>query len=107
MKSIYKTTAVWDGRSYIHFGIHKSLASLYGDDPEDIENLNIKISKDQSIPDPNTNSIDADYWGWYDNGDKEFTMIYSKHFLLNMCFPNGIKASEKAGQGKAYRLEII
>jgi len=34
-------------------------------------------------------------------------MIYTARFLLDMCFPSGIKKIEESGQGKAYRLEII
>jgi hypothetical protein len=45
--------------------------------------------------------------GWYDSKKEIFSMIYSKRFLLEMCFPYGLKASEEANHGKAYRLEIL
>jgi len=103
MKNQFKTTAVHNGDHYHHFGIYPATASLYGDKIEDIEEVTLTVSDDQS-PD---NSMDVDYWGWYDNKKGEFTnMIYPKYFLLNMCFPYGIKATEETGQGKAYRLEI-
>jgi len=34
-------------------------------------------------------------------------MIYAQRFLLDMCFPAGIKETENGGGGKAYRLEIV
>jgi len=108
----FKTTATLNkqGNFYQHFGIHEKLCSLYGDKPEDIVTVEFKISADQSIPDENNMEklMTPDYWGWYDNDKKAFgMMIYAKRFLLEMCFTYGIKASEEAGQGKAYRLEIV
>jgi hypothetical protein len=104
----FKITAIFDkenGGHYKHFGINPVSAVLYGDKPEDIVEVNIRISDDQSTP-VNYNSMIADYWGWYDYKDKKFSLIYPKRFLLEMCFPYGIAASERAGQGKAYRLEL-
>ena len=106
MKNFTKT-AVWDKKCYYHFGIRPSTASLYGDDPNDIVTLKLKISKDQSIPELNTKHKEADYWGWYEAKEKEFTMIYPQRFLLDMCFTYRMSAEEKRGRGKAYRLEII
>jgi len=103
----FSTTATLNrsGKYYQHFGIRKELVSLYGDNAEDIVEVELKISTDQSVPEGTTEG--ADYWGWYDK-DKGFgQMIYAQYFLLNMCFPYGIKASEERGQGKAYRLEIV
>jgi len=101
----FEKTAVYGKNNYNHFGIRAELASLYGDDPEDIVTLKLKVSDDQTIPE--THKKEADYWGWYDNDRKEFTMIHAQRFLLNMCFPNGMEASEGVNQGKGYRLEII
>jgi hypothetical protein len=109
MIKTFKITATLNERGdfYQHFGIHPKLASVYGDKPEDIVEIKFKISDDQSIP-PNDQSMNPDYWGWYDNNSKKFSMmIYAKRFLLEMCFPYGIKASEDKGHGKAYRLEIL
>ena len=104
----FETTAVLNNDHYHHFGIHEITAAVYGDDPKNIEKIKLCVSDDQSIPEPNQKFDKADYWGWYDSNDKEFTnLIYPQRFLLNMCFPSGIEASEKAGQGKAYRLEVI
>ncbi len=96
------------GRYYHHFGIHPTLAMMYGDKPEDIVELEMKVSNDQTVPPANEKDLSVDYWGWYDSEKNEFTkMIYAKRFLLEMCFPYGIKRSEESGQGKAYRLEIV
>lgn len=105
MKRTFKTTAVLSGDHYQHFGIHPITANLYGNRVDEIVNLTMVISNDQTVPVHDTSMV-ADYWGYYDYDDKRFSLIYPKHFLLNMCFPNGIKACEDAGQGKAYRLEI-
>lgn len=105
-KKTYKSNAVLTNKCYNHFGICPTLASMYGDKPEDIDVVEFKISENQVVI-YNDNTMIADYWGWYDNEHKDFTMIYAKRFLLDMCFPYGIKASEDHNQGKAYRLEII
>jgi hypothetical protein len=108
MSKIYTKSAVWNGKNFGHFGIHPQTCCLYGDEPEDIENVEFTISDDQSLPISNDNSMNVDYWGWIDTGDDNFSsMIYPKYFLLDMCFPYGIKKTELAGQGKAYRLTMI
>jgi len=107
MEKTFKVNAVYamDGNCYNHFGIHPSLASMYGVKVKDIVELQMRVSADQITPDEI--STKADYWGWYDNEDQRFSMIYPKRFLLEMCFPYGIKACEDQNQGKAYRLEIV
>ena len=106
--SIINKTGVWNGDYYHHIGIHSATAAIYGDKVEDIEEISFKVSNDQEIREFDKNDKTPDYWGWYDKIDQEFSnMIYPQRFLLNMCFPSGIEASEDAGQGKAYRLEII
>jgi hypothetical protein len=107
MKNFKETATLHEnGKFYQHFGISSHIASLYGDDPRNIVVIEFKISNNQEIP-PHDKSMNVDYWGWYDNRTEKFNMIYAKHFLLEMCFPYGIKASEDKGQGKAYRLEIV
>ena len=105
----FRTTATLNKKRdfYQHFGIRSVLCSLYGDKPEDIVVVEFKISENQEVPQPNAPALNADYWGWYDNNTKKFSMIYAQHFLLEMCFPYGTKASEEFGKGKAYRLEIV
>ena len=106
MDIIHTSTAVWKEKCYTHFGIHPMIASLYGDDPKDIINVKIEISKDQKKPNPEGPYVGADYWGWYDFEKKKFTMIYAQYFLLNMCFPYGLKTEEERNIGKAYRLLV-
>lgn len=98
--------AVWNGTHYEHFGIMPEISGVYGHTPENISTVKIKISGDQSRP-PSNDIMGVDYWGWFDFKQQDFTMIYAKRFLLNMCFTYGIEASEKANEGKAYRLEVI
>lgn len=109
IKPTKHTAVVNDKGEFQHFGIHAITASMYGYDENDIVEVELTIAKDQSIPPPpqsDKNVMVADYWGWWKNEDKCFTTIYGKHFLLEMCFPYGIEAEEKAGRGKAYRLNV-
>lgn len=96
--------AVFNKDHYYHFNIHPATASMYGDKVEDIEALIIEAADDQSLPDDK--NMATDYWGFYDFDKGKFTMVYPQRFLLNMCFPTGIKGSEEYGEGKAYRLNV-
>ncbi len=109
LDAIHNSTATDSGKGYNHFGIHKSTARLYGDKPEDIVEVAMTISEDQTLPpepqdDPKVN--EPDYWGWWSFTQERFTMVYAKRFLLSMCFPAGIKGAEEYGEGKAYRLIV-
>ncbi len=104
--TIIEQTAVQGKNGYEHFGIHPITASVYGHKEGEIVNLKMIVSKNQERPIEHTPTLDIDYWGWYDFRTKKFSLIYGKYFLLNMCFPSGIKSSEEFNQGKAYRLEI-
>lgn len=102
-------TAVFNGKYFEHFGIREISAFLYGKKKEEILKVELTISDDQSLPPLPQNDpavMTSDYWGWWDNEQKHFSMIYQKRFLLNMCFPYGIESSEEKGKGKAYRLEV-
>jgi len=105
---IFKVNAVLGEKGYKHFGIHPCTCSLYGSKEEDIIELGVEIAEDQSLPDKDTGTEEADYWAWLPEGKDGFSlMVYPQYFLLNMCFPYGIKSSEEAGHGKAYRINII
>jgi hypothetical protein len=105
---IFTTTAIFENNHYKHFGICVLSASLYGDKEEDIVELKMKISYDQKLPDERLKKqLIADYWGWYDFEKEKMSLIFPQRFLLNMCFPYGMKACEDNNEGKAYRLEII
>lgn len=104
---VFKENAVRDEKSFVHFGIHPITASLYGNKEEEIEEVKFVISESQTRPKPNEICENADYWGWFNFKENNFTMIYPQYFLLNMCFTYGIKASEDAQEGMAYRLEIV
>jgi hypothetical protein len=91
------TTAIFNGKYFEHFGIAPLTASLYGHDASEIVNVELIVHEDQSRNETNFQSMEPDYWGWLDTRRDEFTMIYPKYFLLNMCFPSGIKATEESG----------
>lgn len=99
-------TAVWNGKYFDHFGIHECTCSIYGNKPEEIIEVEVETAEDQTLPKSNSGSVEVDYWGWNETGSDDITMIYAQRFLVNMCFPYGIKSSENAGQGKAYRLNV-
>lgn len=105
---IFSTTAIFESNHYKHFGVNDKSACLYGDNVEDIVELKIKISENQQLPGEDFHKdLIADYWGWYDFKNDNMTMIYPQRFLLNMCFPYGMKICEDTNEGKSYRLEII
>lgn len=102
-------TTVHNGSKYTHFNIKPFMASIYGAKPENIVKVELTVADDQTIPplpqdDPKVNV--NDYWGWWDFKDKAFTFVWSKRFLLEMCFTYGIKAAEEKNKGKAYRVNV-
>jgi hypothetical protein len=105
----YKTTGTLSEKGYRHFGIHPMTAVLYGDKEEDILDLEFIVSDNQERPLPNDKKYieDSDYWAWFDSDGSTSLLIYPQYFLLNMCFPNGIKAREEKGRGEAKRIEFI
>lgn len=91
---------------YKHFNIHEKTLSLYGSyKNEDILNVRVRIHEDQSPADEKSISA-PDYWAWVDSKGKISSLIWAQYFLLNMCFPYGLKAEEERGAGKAYRVTI-
>lgn len=101
---IFQTTAVFNGKCFHHFNITPFSAMLYGDKTENIVPVKFKISNNQNTPSVTAASVD--YWGWYDNSEGKFTLIFQNWLSLNICFPYGIKGAEDCGKGKAYRLEL-
>jgi len=102
-----KINAIKGEKCFEHFGIHPKTASMFGYEPNEIIELTMILSKNQTRSQPNDTCEKADYWSWFDIAHNRFTMIYSQYFLLNMCFAYGIDSAEKGFTGKAYRLEII
>lgn len=105
--TITKQQAVYNGKYYEHFGIRKVSACMYGHEANEISEIELKVSTDQTLPISNDGDMKSDYWGWFDFESQNFSIIYPKRFLLNMCFAYGIEAAENGQQGKAYRLEIV
>lgn len=102
------TAAVHEG-VFRHFGVNEKSASLYGDKIEDIVKVEISVADDQTIPPAPQNDPkvkEPDYWAWRDNREQRFSLIFGKHFLLNMCFPYGMEIEEERGFGKAYRVNV-
>jgi hypothetical protein len=102
-------TAVQGEKCFEHFGISPVSASLYGHKEEEIIKVEVSVAEDQTeaLPPQNDPKInEPDYWGWWDAKQEKFSLIWSKYFLLNMCFPYGMKVEEEAGKGKAYRVNV-
>lgn len=104
MNKSYYTTAVLDGTKFKNFGINEITAEMYGFKPNHIINVELSLHENQTIPEKLDNGID--YWGYYENERKDFLFIYDAYFLLDMCFPSGLKYLEEHNKGKAYRLNI-
>jgi len=51
------------------------------------------------------NPTDDSYWAWEDP-DGEIGLVHYAYFLVDMCFPDGAKAEEKAGRGSVIRVDI-
>jgi hypothetical protein len=107
VKNEYLHTAVIEDNKFTHFGIHPISASLYGHEESEIVSVVLEVHEDQTPVTIKAQELKAvDYWGWFDKERKAFTMIYQQYFLLDMCFPYGIKAEEDRDFGKAYRLRV-
>ncbi len=106
IEEVYSKNAIWDKNHYKYFGIQPKSAFMYGCKEEEIQEINFKISNNQIKPKANEKNMEPDSWGRYDYERKEFSLIFPKHFLLNMCFPYGMKVEEERDRGKAYRIEI-
>lgn len=104
MKTIINTTGTLYNNSYFrNIGITEKSAFLYGVDKSEIKNIAFEVSEDQS--EPLKDSIE--YWGWFDNEKQDWTFIYPNYWQLYACFPYGLPKHEEAGDGKAYRLNLI
>jgi len=92
------------GVYYRDIGIRPELSSIYGVNPEDIEDITLKVTE-VGVPDNRSNN--QEYWGWYSNEVGNFSMIYpswAQHFV---CFTYGPKALEERGDGYSVRFELI
>lgn len=70
------------------------LTSVCGARPEDV--VKVRVHEDP----------EGDYWAWAPSDMPGFHMIQTAEYLLNMCFPYGIKAAVKAGDGRQVRLRV-
>jgi len=52
-----------------------------------------------------TTDTENSYWAWSDDYD-DITMVYPVFLLLDMCFPDGVKAEEAAGRGTIIRATV-
>jgi len=48
----------------------------------------------------------SQYWGWFDNEDEEYSMIWPSKIQMKMCFPYGPEAEESRGAGRQVNLVV-
>ncbi len=108
----FTTTAILSGDGYKHFGIGRVTArALYCVDPDLIVPVTLVVAEDQSIPTIKQEQQQLrelkTYWGWVDKDGRLGGMVFRTRFMLSICFTYGIEASEAAGNGKAYRFNVL
>lgn len=96
---------------YDDFGISPITASLYGHNKSDIVIVELETTELQTVPSFAEEQVrdknDGIYWGWFDGRSGSVDLVYPAYFLLNMCFPSGIKAIQDRGDGIAYRFTAL
>jgi hypothetical protein len=85
--------AVRKERGYTNPG-HRRTASAYAQPGEPVEQVIV------------TETEDGSYYGWLRTGESVPTMIYDHRIPFNMCFPYGVQAEVKAGNGRVVRLTV-
>ena len=104
METTIHTTGVLSNRGYYeNIGITENSAILYGRDASQIEHITFEVSEDQSEGNPQT----MEYWGWFDNKEQDWTLIFPTYYQLCVCFPYELSELEERGYGKACRLNLV
>ena len=85
-----------DGFWYSHIYPSIKQVQMCVDKDEPIYEIDVVEASDPS---------DDSYWGWMDEHN-EISMIYPNAQALQMCFPYGIEAEERAGRGRVIRVDI-
>ena len=85
---------------FIHIYGNPSIVSFCSSEKQPVYELTFEEHQNQDI-----NAEPQEYWGWQE--DNTMSMIYPKYFLLDMCFPAGIKHTQETGQGRAVKLNLI
>lgn len=57
------------------------------------------------VREPKRNEINT-HWGWWDNENEEFCMIFIAKCQVEICFPYGFESEEKLGRGKLCRIVV-
>jgi len=105
----FVTTATFNGGRkpcYEHFGIVPSLASVYGNKPEEIRTVTLEVVPNVTL-DNRQETDEVDYWGFFNFETKRLSLIYPHFISFQVCFPYGPKSEEEVGRGKCLNLKII
>ena len=93
-----------NGIYFSTIGLNPKFAHYWGvKDTDTIYKVIFDIHEDQSEPDWDA----QEYWGWLDKRENKFKMIWQNYRLFHCCFPYGVKAEEKSGKGKSFRLKLV
>jgi len=67
--------------------------------PDEVVKLRLRERRDGDPP--------SGYWGWVATSTPEkFSMVWPSKTMFDICFPNGSKASEESGGGRAVNLIV-
>ena len=66
-----------------------------------------KAADECTVTETQDNAEGIEYcWGWWDNKDEKFTMVWPSRVQLEVCFPYGYKIEEKRGKGHFLRVYV-
>lgn len=46
-------------------------------------------------------------WAWHDFKKDNYSMVYNRRFLVEMCSPDGFKKRVELGDGKIVKLKVV
>jgi hypothetical protein len=95
-----------NGEYYQHFGIVKSLMSLYGDKEEDLRTVKLAVVPGVNL-DNRKETTKVDYWGYWNYETQRLSIIYPSFIQFSVCFPYGAKAEEETNRGKCLNLKVV
>jgi hypothetical protein len=82
------------GTWYAHLYPNKVCVSMCGSDPI----IKVRVTECEETPDC--------YWAYWDLKDGDFSMVYPKRNLVEICFPYGSKVAVERGEGLVLPVRI-
>ena len=96
-KKLRQTTLFCEKRKgiYEHFFGCRQAVGMCGVEPADIISVTVIEEHKKST-----------HFGWWDNKDKKFCMIFRSKLQVEVCFPYGYKVCEEKGEGQLCGLRV-